>query len=205
MLLPLRASVLRPGQPLLAARWPGDADAEHYVAEAPSGDEIVGVASVFSAPLGADGPNGQLRGMAVDPAARGAGVGLALLRAVEAAHPEGLWCNARVSASGFTRAPAGASSRRSLRSLASGPTSRCAGARTSLNPWASSGAEDLLQRLDDGVGEPAPRRAVVLRHGDEVVHREDRAHARDLEHAPREGVIVARAREVQRLGADLDA
>ena len=101
MLLPLRASVLRPGQPLLAARWPGDAAAEHYVAEAPSGDEIVGVASVFSAPLGADGPNGQLRGMAVDPAARGAGVGLALLRAVEAAHPDGLWCNARVSALGF--------------------------------------------------------------------------------------------------------
>ena len=84
-----------------AARWPGDAEAEHYVAEAPDGGEIVGVASVFFAPLGAEGPNGQLRGMAVAPGARGGGVGLALLRAIEAAHPEGLWCNARVSALGF--------------------------------------------------------------------------------------------------------
>jgi GNAT superfamily N-acetyltransferase len=84
-----------------AARWPGDADAEHYAAEAPEGGEVVGVASVFSAPLGPDGPTGQLRGMAVAPAARGGGVGLKLLRAVEAAHPEGLWCNARVSALGF--------------------------------------------------------------------------------------------------------
>lgn len=100
-LLPLRAEVLRPGQPLDAARWPGDDGAEHYVAEAPDGGEILGVASVFFARLGADGPPGQLRGMAVAPRARGGGVGLALLRAVEAAHPEGLWCNARVSARGF--------------------------------------------------------------------------------------------------------
>ena len=100
-LLPLRASVLRPGQAMGAARWPGDADAEHYVASAPEDDEIVGVASVFFARLGEDGPSGQLRGMAVTPTARGAGVGLALLRAIEAAHPEGLWCNARVSALGF--------------------------------------------------------------------------------------------------------
>lgn len=99
-LLPLRAEVLRPGRPLEAARWPGDDEAEHYVAEAPDGS-IVGVASVFFTALGADGPPGQLRGMAVAPSHRGHGVGLALLRAVEAAHPEGLWCNARVSALGF--------------------------------------------------------------------------------------------------------
>jgi GNAT superfamily N-acetyltransferase len=68
---------------------------------APADDEIVGVASVFFARLGADGPEGQLRGMAVAPAARGGGVGLTLVRAIEAAHPEGLWCNARVSALGF--------------------------------------------------------------------------------------------------------
>ena len=96
--------MLRPGQPIAAARWPGDAEAEHFVAESPDRGEILGVASVFSAPLGADGPYGQLRGMAVAPAARGGGVGLALLRAVEAAHPEGLWCNARVSALGFYEA-----------------------------------------------------------------------------------------------------
>lgn len=100
-LLPLRASVLRPGQPMSAARWPGDDEAEHYVAEAPEDGEIVGVASVFFVPFGAEGPKGQLRGMAVAPEARGGGVGLRLLRAVEAAHPEGLWCNARVSALGF--------------------------------------------------------------------------------------------------------
>jgi hypothetical protein len=105
LLLPLRASVLRPGQPMSAARWPGDAEAEHYVAEAPEDDEIVGVASVFFARLGADGPSGAASGHGRHARPRAVpGWASALLRAVEAAHPEGLWCNARVSALGLLRA-----------------------------------------------------------------------------------------------------
>lgn len=101
--VPLRHAVLRPGQPVEAARWSGDDDptTRHYVAEDPELG-IIGVASLLRAPPdGESGPAWQLRGMAVDERMRGRGVGAAMLRYIEVELGEPLWCNARTSAEGF--------------------------------------------------------------------------------------------------------
>lgn len=105
----VRHVILRQGRPRATALFDGDdhADTRHWVAK--SGDEVIGVVSVMKArfpdesatlPVG-DAPIWQLRGMATLPSWRGKGVGLALLRAVEAEVDEPLWCNARTSAAGF--------------------------------------------------------------------------------------------------------
>ena len=66
-------------------------------------DEIIGIASVMRRPWPGpgDGPAWQLRGMAVDPARRGSGVGRLLLDALRAHVGAPLWCNARLTAHGF--------------------------------------------------------------------------------------------------------
>jgi predicted GNAT family N-acyltransferase len=98
----LRARVLRPGQPIDAARYDIDADATtvHVAARAADG-QVVSCATVFPEPLDGE-PAWRLRGMATDPAWRGRGVGSAVLaRAIDeviSVHGRVLWCNARVAA-----------------------------------------------------------------------------------------------------------
>jgi GNAT superfamily N-acetyltransferase len=104
---PLRARLLRPGQPPGELVYEGDAlpGARHLIAR--DGGREVGIASVSPEPApGHDGaPAWRVRGMATVPEARGRGVGEALLRAcLEHAARQGgalAWCNARTPAKGF--------------------------------------------------------------------------------------------------------
>ena len=108
-ILPLRHAVLRPGKPESASVWDRDSDAVHIGAW--HGDELVGCATVFADPWeGADGwpadPTAwRLRGMAVDPARQGGGIGRAVLSAaLDAARDAGaplIWANARMTAMAF--------------------------------------------------------------------------------------------------------
>ncbi len=123
-LVPLRARVLRPGLPESTALFPGDDETEtiHLAAfEEREGIEgapaVVGCVTLLVRPHPHDPSKRrarQLRGMAVDPALQGTGVGSKLLSAVVAAlaaelRPHGdappvvLWCNARESAAKFYR------------------------------------------------------------------------------------------------------
>ena len=99
----VRHAVLRPGRPRETAVFDGDTtpSTRHWVAV--QSDRVVGVASVMSAssPALHGSPRWQLRGMAVLPELRGAGVGRALVQAIEAEVGEPLWCNARTSAVPF--------------------------------------------------------------------------------------------------------
>jgi GNAT superfamily N-acetyltransferase len=104
----LRREVLRPGRGWDELALPGDGEHSTGHFAGYLDHEVVGVASVIEEPE-ADGPGlWRLRGMAVDPAVRGKGVGSALLaRARDFVTRSGgglLWCNARVSAEGFYRA-----------------------------------------------------------------------------------------------------
>jgi GNAT superfamily N-acetyltransferase len=104
----LRLPILRAGMPPDSAIFPGDesADARHFGAFA--GDRLVGVASIYPAPL-PERPDlkatWQLRGMATLPEVRGQGFGRALVQAcLEHAREQGadaLWCNARTPAVSF--------------------------------------------------------------------------------------------------------
>jgi predicted GNAT family N-acyltransferase len=104
--LPLRSAVLRDGGP---AGMPGDDDPStvHLAARTADG-RVVGVVRLGPAPCpwraDARAP-WQLRGMATDPAVRGAGAGRALVDASFALVAERggdvLWCNARETAAGF--------------------------------------------------------------------------------------------------------
>ena len=106
VVLPLRSAVLRGGGP---AALPGDDDPAtvHLAARTPDG-RVVGVVRLGPAPCpwrpDARAP-WQLRGMATDPAVRGAGAGRALVDAslalVARRGGDLLWCDARVSAAGF--------------------------------------------------------------------------------------------------------
>ena|ERR1051326_5864857 len=105
--IPLRHSVLRPGRPVEQATFPGD-DAPgtaHFGAF--KDGELLCIASLFAAPLpGQEGVQAfQLRGMATDLAARGLGLGTAIVEACAVyARQNGaklLWCNARTDAVGF--------------------------------------------------------------------------------------------------------
>jgi predicted GNAT family N-acyltransferase len=103
---PLRLDVLRPGQPPASAVYPGDDHATSVHLAAQADDQVVGIASLYcEARDGGPAPAWRLRGMATAPSVRGTGVGAALVRAcVEHVAAQGggeLWCNARVSASGF--------------------------------------------------------------------------------------------------------
>ena len=95
----LRWQVLRPGRPRSTAHFPGDDDPTtiHLIAVAEEG-RVIGCATLL--------PEGglQLRGMAVDPLWQGQGIGAAVVEAADAIAVErglSLWCNARVTASGF--------------------------------------------------------------------------------------------------------
>jgi len=107
----LRHAILRPNQPPEMAVYPGDDDTDTLHLGAFLQGRLVGVASLYREPP----PDAlrattawRLRGMAVDPTLRGHGHGAALLKAcMEHAAQQGgsqVWCNARMTASGFYRA-----------------------------------------------------------------------------------------------------
>ena len=103
-IIALRHAVLRAGLPLASAAFDGDdaPDTQHFGAF--DGPDAVGCLSLMRRDR--HGPAHQLRGMATQAAARGFGIGRALLAfAEEVVVAEtgirGLWCNARVAAIGF--------------------------------------------------------------------------------------------------------
>jgi predicted GNAT family N-acyltransferase len=103
---PLRGAVLRPGRPVEIA---GDDDpATFHLAATVATGQVVGVVRFHPNPCPwrpDDGPAWQLRGMATDPAVRGAGAGRALvtegLRRVAKFGGRLVWCDARAAAAGF--------------------------------------------------------------------------------------------------------
>ena len=103
----LRHRTLRIGLPRASAVFPGDErpGAYHVVAEAGGNVVVVGCATVHASEW-EGAPAWQLRGMATDPALRGAGVGRAMLTYLEhllldETDVRQMWCNARVPAVGF--------------------------------------------------------------------------------------------------------
>jgi GNAT superfamily N-acetyltransferase len=105
-IMPLRHAVLRPGYPPEASRYDEDAHAVHLSGW--EGENLLACATVFAdawpgPPPAADA--WRLRGMAVDPARQGTGIGAQVLEtAVAAARAAGaplIWANARSTALGF--------------------------------------------------------------------------------------------------------
>jgi len=101
----LRHAVLRAGLPRETATFPGDDDAaaRHFVAE--QDGRIVATLTLHLNRWG-DQAAWQLRGMAVEPALQGSGIGAQLLLAAERSVLDDspthqLWCNARVPAVRF--------------------------------------------------------------------------------------------------------
>ncbi|MFI9308199.1 GNAT family N-acetyltransferase [Streptomyces triculaminicus] len=103
----LRHAVLRPGLPAGAAAFPEDAaPGTFHVAAYDERGAVRGCVTFLPEPLPGTGePAYRFRGMAGDPAVRGLGYGVAVLRAglAEAAsRGAGLvWCNGRTGARGF--------------------------------------------------------------------------------------------------------
>lgn len=106
---PMRQRVLRPHQPIEAMVYPGD-DAPgtfHLAGFDPSG-RVLGIASFYNKgphPLDPQQGDWRLRGMAVEPAIQGAGLGTRLVHCgvehIRERAGQRLWCNARVSAQDF--------------------------------------------------------------------------------------------------------
>jgi GNAT superfamily N-acetyltransferase len=107
---PLRAAVLRPGQPPENLSYPGDESPEAYHVGAFAEGRLVGVASIYhEAQPGENDPCAwRLRGMAVSPDQQGRGLGRRLIEAgVEHARRRGgsqIWCLGRTGAAPFYRA-----------------------------------------------------------------------------------------------------
>jgi predicted GNAT family N-acyltransferase len=103
----LRRAVLRPDG--VEVTWAGDEDpATFHLAARSAGGRVVGVVRFSPAPCpwrGDVAAPWQLRGMATDPAVRGAGTGRALLldglARVADRGGDLVWCDARTTASGF--------------------------------------------------------------------------------------------------------
>ncbi len=107
-ILPIRQKVLRAGMPGLSPRFAGDDDPGTVHIAALIDEEVVGCVTFLKSTI-EDRPAWQMRGMAVDTARQGRGIGRHLLdqaRAIlAAADPRRLWwCNARTSAVPFYRA-----------------------------------------------------------------------------------------------------
>lgn len=105
----LRHAVLRPGLPVDSTRFDGDdLDTTIHVAAVVGatviGTTVIGCASWMLSEFAGE-PAYQLRGMAVDPAWQGSGIGGRLLRQSEDLLRDSpitlRWCNARISAVGF--------------------------------------------------------------------------------------------------------
>lgn len=109
----LRHRVLRPHQPLREMRYDGDeADTTIHFgafdrALASKWGEPVGIVTIAPTPMTGQPLRGdwRLRGMAVDPAYQGYGIGRKLVTAslqeVRLQRGKRLWCNARLSAQSF--------------------------------------------------------------------------------------------------------
>jgi predicted GNAT family N-acyltransferase len=103
---PLREAILRPGQPPEAYTYAADdhAQALHFAVKTPKG-AVQGVASLLpEARTDGGRETWRLRGMAVVPERRGAGLGRMLLQAVQAVVQQrggGLWCTARTNVEAF--------------------------------------------------------------------------------------------------------
>ena len=107
-LLPLRAKVLRPGMKAEEAVFKGDDyETTFHVGVVSDSGEIIGVSSFYLKSESAEkNPNEyKLRGMAVDPDLQTKGCGTMMLdfalSILKEKNAKLLWCNARVSASGF--------------------------------------------------------------------------------------------------------
>ena len=98
----LRHRVLREGRPFETTIWDGDdATSTHHYLLTWAGQGLA-IASVMEAPFPeGEGPTRQLRGMAVDHAFQGQGLGATLLKEVQRAEGQPLWCNARERAASF--------------------------------------------------------------------------------------------------------
>jgi len=104
----LRHAVLRAGLPRATARFEGDDEPGTIHLAATESGRVVGCVTLIERPLEGE-PAWQLRGMAVAPDRRGAGVGRALLDAVgrelaRRGDDRPVWCNARVPAIPFYEA-----------------------------------------------------------------------------------------------------
>ncbi|GAA3065220.1 GNAT superfamily N-acetyltransferase [Streptomyces olivoverticillatus] len=103
----LRHAVLRPGLPAEAAAFPEDAGAKTFhIAAYDAAGAVRACVTFLPEPLPGTGEEAyRFRGMASDPAVRGRGYGVAVLRAglaEAAARGAGLvWCTGRTSARGF--------------------------------------------------------------------------------------------------------
>lgn len=105
---PIRQRVLRPHQAIEDLVYPGDdvADTFHLAVVDPAG-RVLGIVSFYHEPhpLDPEPSDWQLRGMAVEPALQGRGLGVQLVQAginrVRELGGKRLWCNARVSAQRF--------------------------------------------------------------------------------------------------------
>lgn len=108
---PLRHKILRPHLPFETTAYPNDCDSDTLHVGAFVDDDLVGVATVFRAPMPIEqddillNTSWQLRGMAVKEEMRGKGFGAALVRAgVHHIAQQGggvLWCNGRTNALKF--------------------------------------------------------------------------------------------------------
>jgi ribosomal protein S18 acetylase RimI-like enzyme len=104
----MRQRVLRPHQTIDEMVYDGDtsSDTFHLAAMDPTG-QVLGIASYYHDPhpLTPSPSDWRLRGMAVEPALQGKGLGSILIQAgIKHIREQGgqrLWCNARVSAQGF--------------------------------------------------------------------------------------------------------
>jgi len=105
--LVLRQRILRPGVGVEGCVFAGDDDTETVHFGAYVGDELVGIASLYTeASPDFEGKRGwRIRGMATDVPVQGKGFGaqmvLACLAHAQSEGGEVLWCNARTSAIGF--------------------------------------------------------------------------------------------------------
>ncbi|MEM9346724.1 MAG: GNAT family N-acetyltransferase [Planctomycetota bacterium] len=104
----MRHAVLRPHQPIEAMVYPGDNELDTFHLAAVDGQgRVVGIVSFYEqpSPLGSRQGDWQLRGMAVEPALQGKGLGARLVQAgIDKVREQGgqrLWCNARVTAQRF--------------------------------------------------------------------------------------------------------
>ena len=103
-IIPLRGSMLRPGQPLSDSIYPGDNSPDTFHAGAFDGSNCVGCATFLHE--GLDGQDAyRLRGMAVHPTYQRTGLGRSMLQfltnKITDSRVDFIWCNARAPAMPF--------------------------------------------------------------------------------------------------------
>ena len=103
----LRSRVLRPGRPIEECSYPEDTLPGAFHLGAFDGEDLVGIASFSPEHIEGTQNAYRLRGMAVDPALQGRGIGAQIMQ-FAFAHLgslgcDVLWCNARTPAVGFYR------------------------------------------------------------------------------------------------------